>query len=1582
MADSERERITRIFRHLRALDETRNPVARHVKEHAALIWWRDLPEHAAIVQGEPEGSGGEGPADDAFTTLLTVRKETSPCPPPPDAVAASLQPGWSEPEGAVEFEKGQAADNPDSMRQFTEWKARREVWAAAEVALKKLREQLTSIHNELEREGECVDLVLGDAIFDSLDTVVCHPLLLQRVALEHDGEDDSFTIRSIGDAPELFSAALMLTKGVNEEKLRALETAVAADEFSPADDAEVAAFIERAMECLPPGLPNTKCQPGRVLLLRARTQGFGNALDQILRDLAANGPLPDSLLRIAGFEVSVDKGDIAALDERSILLSKEANEDQLRIARRHQRSSCVLVQGPPGTGKTHTIANLVGHLLGQGKSVLVTAQTSKALRVLRDMVVKPLRPLCLSVLDNDAENRLLLDRSVEEIARRLSESDAGTLLAEAEKLRLHREALMDEAERLRASLFQARRAETTAVAALGETMPLMDAARSARDHTVDHSWLPGPITPATVPPLTLTEFVELYQSNTILTAQDERDLAHPLPPEDKVIATSDLASLLAEQARCSGPAEKDRPELWVETQPPITGDQLDPLLPRIRTAANLVGEAKGWWIEVLRAGQLGGDSRAAWDDLAAQVEALAAESDGAQRLILAHGPVLSPPTDGTEDDVTTLGEIIAHLADGGSLGLWTRTTRRQWHRCIERARVVGRAPETREEFEALLALARLARARHAMLMRWEQQVSSIGGPAVASLGPQPERAALPVVSEIRALLSWYHNHAAGIERELQRLGFQWPTLLSAAGEQGELSRLRHAFAVDLEPTVRGRRDALRLRLVEQRLHAMTEALRPHASSPVTQRLLQAQQQGDVTSFGEASRDLRRLATLQSVHERRIALLARLEKDAPALADLIRRRIAPHDGGAPPGDIMQAWAWRQIHDELEKRGTLRLNWHQTRLDEIARELRQVTVDLIDHKAWAAKKQRVGLQQQAALEGYVACLRKMTKSGRGRRDAALLNAARGHLAIARQAVPVWIMPLSRVYESFFNREGIARFDVVIIDEASQSDISSLAALYLGAQSIIVGDEEQVTPTPFADLDRAQRLISQNLEGVPNRELYDPETSVYQLARTFFPDRILLKETFRSVPEIVQFSNHLSYDGQIKPLRDAQSSPVKPPLAVHRSKAVVNQGRVNHDEAEDTAALLMACLEMPEYETNDLGNPTTYGVISLLGDEQATLIDKLLRARISPAEFERRRILCGNAAQFQGDERDVVFLTLVDTPSGDGNPLPLREAGPKEIFRKRYNVAASRARNQMWVVHSVDPALDLQPGDLRRRLIEHAQNPGLLMKDLDQSAAAISSVMQRDVQQWLVQRNYAVTVSWPVGPYRIPLVVKGERVRLAVECDGEREVSEDDLRRDMERQQTLERLGWQFVRVRGSVFARDVDLAMRPVMEALARCGINPEPPKPGSLRGVVQPDLIDRVRRRASEIRWMWQQRTAKRTEIKTEAATPVAAPSKPVAAAPTAAAEGALPPLPAPEVLVEVGDWVEFVLLEAPNDPQLISIITGPTDVDLSVFNIEEPLSKALLGKEKGERGRVELSGGVSRELEVRQIHKPHKARKG
>ncbi|HJY85152.1 MAG TPA: DUF559 domain-containing protein, partial [Candidatus Binatia bacterium] len=208
-------------------------------------------------------------------------------------------------------------------------------------------------------------------------------------------------------------------------------------------------------------------------------------------------------------------------------------------------------------------------------------------------------------------------------------------------------------------------------------------------------------------------------------------------------------------------------------------------------------------------------------------------------------------------------------------------------------------------------------------------------------------------------------------------------------------------------------------------------------------------------------------------------------------------------------------------------------------------------------------------------------------------------------------------------------------------------------------------------------------------------------------------------------------------------------------------------------------------------------TFGVISLVGDEQALEINRLLWNYLAPDEYERRRVLCGNAAQFQGDERDVMFLSVVDTSLG--GPLPLRE---QPMFKQRFNVAASRARDQMWVVHFLDPQNDLKPGDLRRRFIEYAVDPSAVIRAIAHAEKRVESEFEKEVLHRLIQAGYRVDPQWQVGSYRIDLVVMDSKGRrLAIECDGDRFHPTEKLPEDMARQAVLERLGWTFARIRGS-------------------------------------------------------------------------------------------------------------------------------------------------------------------------------------
>lgn len=188
--------------------------------------------------------------------------------------------------------------------------------------------------------------------------------------------------------------------------------------------------------------------------------------------------------------------------------------------------------------------------------------------------------------------------------------------------------------------------------------------------------------------------------------------------------------------------------------------------------------------------------------------------------------------------------------------------------------------------------------------------------------------------------------------------------------------------------------------------------------------------------------------------------------------------------------------------------------------------------------------------------------------------------------------------------------------------------------------------------------------------------------------------------------------------------------------------------------------------------------------------------------------------------------MFLSIIDSGKEHGlGPIAKKGEGAYESTKKRYNVAASRARDQLWVVHSLDPNNDLKPEDLRRELILHAQNPMSTLRLFKQEEPRTQSEFERQVLRILINKGYKVRSQWKVGYYRIDMVVEGDRKRLAIECDGDRWHPIEKLSDDMARQAILERLGWTFTRIRGSAFFRDEEQAMRQVFERLDELDITP-------------------------------------------------------------------------------------------------------------------------------------------------------------
>ncbi|HSY53438.1 MAG TPA: AAA domain-containing protein, partial [Opitutaceae bacterium] len=1312
-----RERLTKVFEFLKAYTELRYPPVQDIAQQTGVFWLKDLPPHSSVeLSHHPEEI--ESAEDPAEIVLRITRPALTECPDPPVEIIDWLMPGWQEIENVVAVhpshtvpyknERGRIELFEEVSRRpalLKEWQQVRAAWQITERPARqslKLFESAYEWYGIQEREAERIEILYGDGLLHCPDDhgIFDHPVLLQKLELEFypEGRHPQFVFRKREHPPELYLEFLRALPKVNHLQIARCADELKKNELSPFGNGDTSGFLQRLIQglfptggqLLPAGEkprgPNPTIRREPVIFMRQRRSGLGNFFDLVQEDIAQRTDFPASLLQIVGLVGNAPEttGKNRAMplgnEDEDILLSKPANKEQLEIARQLARRDCVLVQGPPGTGKTHTIANLLGHFLAQGKRVLVTAHTPKALRVLREKVVEPLQPLCISVLQNDKQSQEELQQSVRKIHVRLSQDDI-QLEREAERLKKDRRHIIEKLRVARARLLEARQDETRGIIFGEKDIRPVDAAKRVRLGTGSDDWIPSPVSLGQTAPLPQAELVALYQTNARVSLEDERELNAFRPDATALPTPKQFSALVEETTRLKTQDLPYRAELWDEQNFPADLTEFDRMQELAAKAIEFFRDGAPWQLEAVQAGRDGNGAKEVWLSLTALIESSWREIQESYAQVIAHGPRIEDPRSPREL-LPIVDEIIDHIEAGKSFGRLTKLTKPHCHLLINAVKISNRAPDldSATHFRAVRAALRMPIVREELVERWDRLMAAQGGPPVSELSGKPEQVCRPFVSQIQTCLDWHGSTWLALEAKFKQLGFNWPAYLDSTppgtGANAELRRLRNAVLGDLEKILKTRASWLRLKHLENirtewRL-LVTETNQPEAA--VTQLLRLALREASPHAYQQACEESARLKNLEPDLAVRRSLLSRLGQVAPAWATAIQNRHPLHLKPEPPGDPQMAWEWRQLKDELERRAKVSLDELQQQIERHSRELLGVTAQLVEKLTWVNLIRQTSHEQKQALGAYAAMRKKLAKSGKGVRDAEFLAAARREMLVAKGAVPVWIMPLNEVAETFDPRT--TQFDVVIIDEASQCDPMAMFALYLGRQTVVVGDDEQVTPVAVGmDMEQVKNLITVHLQGIPRKELYDGETSIYEFAQFAFSGVIRLVEHFRCAPNIIAFSNSLSYKDEILPLREASSIKLTPHVIPCRVEAGRSRGDDTNDaEAEVIASLICAAIGQPEYAVNEAGKPMSFGVVSLVGDQQAMKVDTLLRQRLEPAEYKRRQVLCGNPAQFQGDERDVMFLSVVDTPSAAA-PLPLRQEGPKKIFKKRFNVAVSR-------------------------------------------------------------------------------------------------------------------------------------------------------------------------------------------------------------------------------------------------------------------------------------------------------------------
>jgi len=133
---------------------------------------------------------------------------------------------------------------------------------------------------------------------------------------------------------------------------------------------------------------------------------------------------------------------------------------------------------------------------------------------------------------------------------------------------------------------------------------------------------------------------------------------------------------------------------------------------------------------------------------------------------------------------------------------------------------------------------------------------------------------------------------------------------------------------------------------------------------------------------------------------------------------------------------------------------------------------------------------------------------------------------------------------------------------------------------------------------------------------------------------------------------------------------------------------------------------------------------------------------------------------------------------------------------------------------------------------------------------------SDLQRSVFKKLQSQGYQVLLNFEVGMRTIDIVAQGEdRQRLAIQCDGERIKTQEELLFEMEYYMTLRRLNWDIFHIRSTQYYTDPDKTFQRLLRRLKQAGITPTQAEPTEPKNI-SPDLYERVTKKANNIRIRW------------------------------------------------------------------------------------------------------------------------------
>lgn len=405
----------------------------------------------------------------------------------------------------------------------------------------------------------------------------------------------------------------------------------------------------------------------------------------------------------------------------------------------------------------------------------------------------------------------------------------------------------------------------------------------------------------------------------------------------------------------------------------------------------------------------------------------------------------------------------------------------------------------------------------------------------------------------------------------------------------------------------------------------------------------------------------------------------------------------------------------------------------------------------------------------------------------------------------------------------------FDVVIFDEASQITVwDAVGAVSRGKQVIVAGDPKQMPPS-----NRFGRSEEES-DGVEYEK--DLESILDEMLGANIP-YYKLNWHYRSRKEnLIAFSNYRYYDGTLitfpAPVFDDSGVKLVKVNGIY-SRSI---GRQNEIEAKLVVQECVRRLKHPDKSVRE----QSIGIVTF-NTEQQSLIENLLdseRAKDPSIEraFSKEEVLepvfVKNLDTVQGDERDVILFSITFGPDIHGRITMNFGDLNKQGGGRRLNVALTRARSEMLIFSSLPyEQIDLSRTqssavtDLKH-FLEYAEKGPSIFGSLNFGPQGdFESPFEIAVASSLRDKGWQVHPQIGASAYRIDLGIlhpnQPGRYLAGVECDGATYHSSATARdRDKIRQAVLEGLGWTLIRIWSTDWWTNKSKALKELEERLSK------------------------------------------------------------------------------------------------------------------------------------------------------------------